>query len=189
MSSKVSKLVLIFVLLVLCLDVSGCSKLAPEISVNNCILPTSKQVDDYMKKQNITDLVSIDAIDNHYVNILYKIGQNGIGFKVITTIDGKVRTISDGKTIHGEKIPRVDIGGTGGRVNFRYIYLNDSIARMAKEIKIVYYDDAKNENIEIVEMVNKRNCFIYAEPKYNNIVEGFQSISIYGENGEELYIK
>ncbi len=86
-------------------------------------------------------------------------------------------------------MPGVDTEGTGGEVNFRYIYLNDSIARMAKEIKIVYYDDAKNENIEIVEKVNNRNYFIYAESKYNNIVRGFQSISVYGENGEELYGK
>jgi hypothetical protein len=153
----------------------------------NYILPTNKQITDYMARQNITDIVSIDAIDNHYVNILYKIGQDGVGFKVVTSLFGnKVITIADGKTIYDEKIPEVVIGGSGGRVNFKYIYLNDPIARMAKEIKVVYYDDEKKENIEISEMVNNRKCFIYAEPKYNNILEGFQSISIYGENGEEL---
>lgn len=189
MSRKVYKLALVFVLLILCLDASGCSKLAPEKSDNNYILPTNKQIDDYIKKENIINLVSIDAIDNYYANILYKIGQYGIGFKLITALNGKVITISDGKTIYSDKIPEVVIGGTDGRVKFKYIYLNDSISRMAYEIKIVYYDDAKNENIEIVEMTNKRNCFIYAESKYNNIVEGVQSISICGKNGEELYRK
>lgn len=189
MSRKVYKLVLIFVLLILSLNVSGCKMLAPEKSDNNYILPANNQINDYIEKQNITNLISIDAIDGHYANILYKIGLNGLGFKVITTRNGKVITISDGKTIYSDKIPEVEIGGTGGRVKFRYIHLNDSISRIAYKMKIVYYDDTKNENIEIVEMINKRHCFIYAGNKYNNIVEGFQSISIYGKNGEVLYEK
>ncbi len=186
---KIGKLSLVCVLLVICLGVSGCSKLAPGKGNKNYILPTSKQVDDYIRTQNITHVISIDAIDSQYANILYKVGQNGIGAKVVTTLYGKVRQISDGKTIYGEKMPGVDTGASRGEVNFRYIYLNDSIARAAKEFKLVYYDDEKNEDIEIVEAVNDRNCFIYVESQYKNIVRGFKSISVYGENGEELNIK
>lgn len=190
MSKKVCKLIIVFLLLVLCLDVSGCSNLASGKGNKKYLLPTSNQIDNYIKNNNITNIISVDAINNHYVNILYKIGQNGIGSKGITSIYGKVIIISDAKTIPGGKMPGVVIGGTrDDEAKFRYIYLDDSIAREAKEMKIVYYDNIKNENIEIIEKVNDKNCFIYAEPKYNNIVQGYQSISVYGENGEKLDIR
>lgn len=189
MREKICKLLFVFILLTICLDVSACSKSVSGKSNKNYKLPTSNQVDNYIKKQNISNLVSIDAIDNQYTNILYKVGQNGIGSRVVTSLYGRIIQISDGKTMYGQKMPEVITEGTGGEVNFRYIYLNESIARMAKEIKVVYYDASKNENIEIVEKVNNKNCFIYTESKYNNIVQGFQSISAYSENGEELSIK
>lgn len=186
------KLILLYFVFVLCFAASGCSKLAPARNDNNYVLPTDRQIDNYLKTNNLTNVISIDAIDNHYVNILYKIGQNGIGFRVVTALDrkllpmNKIIKISDGKTIY-EKIPEVIVGGTNGSVRFKYVYLNDSISKVAYEMKIVYYDDIKNEDVEILERTNQKNCFIYSGPEYDNLIKNIKYICIYDESGIKIY--
>ncbi len=186
------KLVLLYFVFVLCFTASGCSKPVLARNNNNYVLPTNTEIDNYLIKNNLGSVISIDAIDNHYVNILYKVGQNGIGFRVVTALKNKILPmnkiikISDGKTIY-EKIPEVIIGGTNGSVRFRYIYLNDSISRIAYEMKIGYYDDIKNEDIEVLERINQKNCFIYSGPQYDNLIKGIKYIHIYDENGIKIY--
>lgn len=185
------KLVLLYFVFILCFTASGCSKLAPANNDNNYVLPTNRQIDNYLRKNNLSNVISIDAIDNCYVNILYKIGQNGIGFRVVTALKNKIVSmdkvikVSDGKTIY-EKMPEVIVGGTNGSVQFKYVYLNDSISKIAYEMKIVYYDDIKKEDVEILEKTNQKNCFIYSGPGYDNLIKDIKYIHIYDKDGNEV---
>lgn len=179
-------------LLVVSLSTTGCAKFSPlaPASINNYIQPTNKQIDGYLRSSNLSNVISIDRIDNHFTNILYKVGLNGIGSRVITSINGyKTVMISDGQTIYGNKMPEVDVGMTSGTVSFIYVYLSDDIIKDADKMKIEYYDSVVNKFIEIEETINTRNCYIYAGSKYNYDARGFQAVKIYSENGEILHEK
>jgi hypothetical protein len=188
----VYRLAFICFLFAISLSAAGCGKFSPlaPATINNYILPTNKQIDGYLRSSNLSNVISIDTIDNHFANILYKVGQNGIGSRVITSINGyKTVMISDGQTIYGDKMPEVDVGITSGTVSFIYVYLNEDISSDAYKMKLEYYDRAVSKYTEIEEVINHRNCFIYAGSKYNYDARGFQSITIYSENGEILYEK
>jgi hypothetical protein len=188
----VYRLAFICFLLAISLSATGCGRFSPlaPATINNYILPTNKQIDGYLRSSNLSNVISIDPIDNHFANILYKVGQNGIGSRVITSINGyKTVMISDGQTIHGDKMPEVVVGMTSGTVSFIYVYLNDDISKDAYKVKLEYYDSALSKFIEKEEIINHRNCFIYAGSKYNYDERGFQSITIYGENGKILHGK
>lgn len=192
MNNKVHRLLFICFVLAICLSVAGCGNFSPfaPATINNYVLPTNKQIDGYLKSSNLSNVISIDPIDNHFANILYKVGQNGIGSRVITSINGyKTVMLSDGQTIHGDKMPEVVVGMTRGTASFIYVYLNDDISNDAYKMILEYYDSAVNKFTEIEEINNYRNCFIYAESKYNYDARGFQSITIYNENNEIIYEK
>ena len=194
MRAKIYKLILLYLIFMLCFIASGCRMLGPAKSADKYVLPTHREIDNYLEENNLKNVISIDAIDNHYVNILYKVGNNGIGFRVITALKNRIYpmnrviTIHEGKGIY-EKMPEIIMGGVRSNPCFYYVYLNESLSKNAYEMRLVYYDDGINEDVEIVELINQKKCFIYSGSKYENLMRDLKSISIYDKNGNRIYVK
>lgn len=185
---KKCKTISISLMLVLLIFLTGCNSIiAPQKNTSNNKSLTSMQVNSYIKKNNVGNVVSINDIGNKYTNILVQNNSSEFTCYTLSSIYGKIIKPSE-YTESSKPLPDVNTVYSTSEPYFILIIINNaSIASNGDKLIVTYLDTKNSEIREIIEPMKHRKYITLSYNNLNELINNIRDIEIFDKDGIKLY--
>lgn len=178
----------ILIMLVLAIFLTGCNSVVPQNNNGNNKSLNNRQVNSYIKKNNIGNVLSIDDIGNKYTNILVKNNNSEFTCYTLSSIYGRIIEISESTETYELPLPDVIISYSSSEPHFILIIINNAnITNNSDKLKVTYWDTKDSMTREIIEPVNHRKYITLSYNNLNEFINNISDIEIYDKYDKKLY--